>query len=131
MTDKQQQHQRRITATTAEDDDVDVAAVVGRAVQTLYKRLNGGTVAGSTVTSTKKVQTAGHRLRPTLNSGADDYDDAAALAFLTAAVVDVTLGGGATAESHSTPVPTNSSGSLNDGKCLSWTISKIVIKYMN
>lgn len=119
MTDKQQQHQhqRRITATAAEDDDVDVAAVVGRAVQTLYKRLNGGTVAGSTATSTKKVQTAGHRLRPTLNSGVDDYDDAAALAFLTAAVVDVSLGGGATGESHSTPVPSNASGSLNEGKC--------------
>jgi len=117
VTDKQQQHQRRITATAAEDDDIDVAAVVGRAVQTLYKRLNGGTVAGSTVTSTKKVQTAGHRLRPTLNSGVDDYDDAAALAFLTAAVVDVALGGGATAESHSTPVPANSAGSSNDGKC--------------
>ncbi|KAL5238430.1 hypothetical protein ACI65C_005840 [Semiaphis heraclei] len=116
VTDKQQQHQyqRRITATAAEDDDVNVAAVVGRAVQTLYKRLNGGTVTGSTVTSTKKVQTTGHRLRPTLNGGVDDYDDAAALAFLTAAVVDVSLGGGATGESHSTPVPANASGSSNE-----------------
>jgi len=109
--------QRRITATGIEDDDVDVATVVGRAVQTLYKRLNGGNVGGSTAASTKKVQSVGHRLRPALNSGVDDYDDAAALAFLTAAVVDVTLGGGTTAESHSTPVPANSSGASNDGKC--------------
>lgn len=68
------------------------------------------------MTSTKKVQTASHRLRPTLNGGVDDYDDAAALAFLTAAVVDVSLGGGATGESHSTPVPANASGSSNEGK---------------
>ncbi|XP_050061562.1 uncharacterized protein LOC114123496 [Aphis gossypii] len=106
--------QRRITATGAEDDDVDVATVVGRAVQTLYKRLNSGNVGGSTAASTKKIQSIGHRLRPTVNSGAEDYDDAAALAFLIAAVVDVTLGGGTTAESHSTPVPANSSGSSDD-----------------
>jgi len=115
--------QRRITATGAEDDDVDVATVVGRAVQTLYKRLNSGNVGGSTAASTKKIQSIGHRLRPTVNSGADDYDDAAALAFLITAVVDVTLGGGTTAESHSTPVPANSSGSSDDGKC--WIIFKI------
>lgn len=115
MTDKQ--HQRRITTTTAEDDDdIDVAVVVGRAVQTLYKRLNSGNAAGSTATSTKKVPAINHRIRPILNSGVDDYDDAAALVFLTAAVVDVSIGGGATTESHSTPVPANSSGSSNDGK---------------
>lgn len=87
-------------------------------MQTLYKRLNGGASAGSTVVSAKKFPAAGHRLRGASNTGGDSYDDAAALAFLTAAVVDVTIGGGTSGESPLSTVPAGSAGSSsNDGKC--------------
>lgn len=69
--------------------------------------------------SAKKVSTSGHRLRTAPNSsGGDEYDDAAALAFLTAAVVDVVVGDGASVEAQSTTAPANSASSPNDGKCL-------------
>lgn len=117
--DKQRYQRRNHAKTVADDDDDDnVAAIVERAVQALYKRLDSG-VAGTTAPSVKKVPTlVGHRMRTTSNNGAgaDDYDDAAALAFLTAAVVDVVIGSSTSAESPSSPAPA-SSGSQNDGKC--------------
>ncbi|XP_025418110.1 uncharacterized protein LOC112688909 [Sipha flava] len=103
-----QPHQRRVTTTTvATDDGDDAASVVGRAVQTLYKQLNGGASAGSAA--------SGHRLRgASSNAGGDSYDDAAALAFLTAAVLDVTIGSGTSAESPLTTVPAGSAGSSSN-----------------
>lgn len=115
VADKQQQ--RRIAT---DGDETGTAAIVGRAVQTLYKRLNGG-VAGSATASAKKAPlTTGHRARTASNGGGggDDYDDAAALTVLTGAVVEVTIGG-APAESPSSPArPASSDGLPNDGKFL-------------
>lgn len=90
-----------------------MAAIVSRAVQTLYKRLNGIPAAVA-----KKVPVGGYRIRPgSANGGADDFDDAAALAFSTA-LVDVTVGGGASIEQQSSPAPSNSSGFPSNGKSL-------------
>lgn len=104
-----------------EDDDNNVSRTVVRAVQTLYNRLGGG-ITGSTVASTKKVQTVpGHRLRTTSNNGGNDvYDDTAALVFLTAAVVNVVISSddAILSESPSSPAPANSSGFPNDGTVL-------------
>lgn len=114
VVDKQQQ--RRIAA---DGDETGAAAIVGRAVQTLYKRLNGG-VAGSATGSAKKApSTAGHRVRTASNGGGgDDYDDAAALTVLTGAVVEVTIGGAPTESSSSPARPAGSDRLPNDGKSL-------------
>lgn len=104
--------------TDEDDDDVDASKIVGRGVQTLYNRLGGG-VVGSTMASTKKVQTSSGRLRTTSNnSGGDGYDDTAALAFLTAAVVNVVIISGdvIVKDLPSSPAPANSSGFPNDGR---------------
>lgn len=88
-------------------------------MQTLYNRLNGGASAGVAVASVKKAPAAGHRLRSGgSNTAGDGYDDAAALAFLIAAVVDVTIGGGTSTEPPLLTAPAGSAGSSsNDGKC--------------
>lgn len=127
--DKPHQYRRTMAA---ENNDEDEAAIVERAVQTLYERLNAGASA-STVASTKEVPAAGHRIQTSSNNGknsaGDDYDDAAALAFLTAAVVEVNYGGAPAAVSPSSPAPANSSGSQNDGKFLrvAWLVLLCVL----
>jgi len=105
-----------------DEDDYDVAIIVERAVQTLYKRLEGG-VTGTSATSAKKVPVTagGHRVR-------DDYDDTAALAFLTAAVVDVVVGGEPMDETTSSPVPANnSSGPSDNGESVFRSRNVIII----
>lgn len=102
------------------DDEDDISSIVGRAVQTLYKRLNNG-VTGSTAPSSvaKKGPATGHRLRTSSNNGGgdgDEYDDAAALVFLSAAIVDVAVGAAALTDPPSSPAPANSSGPPADGK---------------
>lgn len=109
--DKQQQ-QRRTKTTDAEDED-NILAIV----QTLYKRLNSGVVVSTVASSmAKKGPATGHRLRTTSNSDGDEYDDAAALTFLSAAIIDVAVGAAALADPPSSPAPANASGPPTDGK---------------
>lgn len=114
--------QRRTLGTANDEDNDDAETVVENAVETLYKRLNSG-VASSTAASTKKVLATGKRVHSGSSNGGDDYDDTAALAFLTAAVVDVIVGSGSSdnsgawAETPSSPAPANSSGPPTDGEC--------------
>jgi len=115
--DEQQQQQRR-RATTASDEEI--AAIVGRAVQTLYKRLNG-IIPAAVAKKVPMVGAGGYRVRHgSASGGADDLDDAAALAFSTA-LVDVAVGGGSSSieqqQQQSSPAPSNSSGFPSDGKC--------------
>jgi len=66
------------------------------------------------------VTAGGHRVRA--GPADDDYDDTAALAFLTAAVVDVVVGGKPT-ETPSTPAPASSSGPPDDGERLDQSVT--------
>lgn len=113
-------HQYRRTM-VVENNDEDEVTIVGRALQTLYEQLSAG-VSASTLASTKEVPVVGHRVHTSSNNGknnaGEDYDDAVALEFLTAAIVEVDLDGTSIAVSPLSPVPANSSGSQNDGKYL-------------